>query len=127
MAFFASIEDLPAAKASWKDKRPDPPEPPVPPPPIPPTPRVRRYPPSPCTVVEYINGLDMGYGCLEKIIKYPIPEGMVIYRKLVDQAAIDAVPADRRIWRAPPGKSRSQAWYTYYVVGDEELMQADIG
>lgn len=130
MAFFASIEDLPAAKASWKDKRPDPPEPPVPPPPPPPQPRVRKYPPQPCTGAEYINGLDMGHMCLEKFVErgWKIPQGMIIYRPLLDQAAIDAVPADRRVLRTPTGATGSTPTYwTFYVAGDEELIQEDIG
>jgi hypothetical protein len=36
MAFFASLDHLPAARASWRTKKPKPPVPPVPPPKPPP-------------------------------------------------------------------------------------------
>ena len=128
MAFFATIEDLPAAKLSWKTRPPEPPEPPIIIPPKPRKPYVPRKPPGPCHGVEYINGMDIGHMCLETVTKYNneghfIPEGMVLYRRLEDQAAIDAIPPERLKWRSPTGNSRNFGWYEIFHYGDDKMIQ----
>lgn len=86
MAFFASIDDLPAAKESWKRKKPKTVDPPVPP--KPPKPKPKPKQPHHCTdgfrrVKFYQFGIFMGWTCDKdpRIKPKPAEKEIIPYQK----------------------------------------------
>jgi len=94
MAFFASLDDLPAAKESWRTKKPKPTTPPIPPKPGKPKPKPN--PPHHCTdgykrVKFYQFGIFMGWTC-DRINK-PVPtkpaeKEIIPYKKPIRMPAV---------------------------------------